>query len=548
MVTEPGGRRLGRRWSFSGDFVGTGAVRQNAAMQIRFDEYALDLANFALSHRGEPRPIEPQVFNLLLYLIKHRDRVIGRDELMDEIWSGKIVSDSTLSSCIKQARQALDDDARKQQYIATLNRRGYRFVGEVSAADEVQVESPSIDASNPFRSEAGVKTDKTSIAILPFNCRSNREEDEWLAEVVAEDLSSTLAQVPGFWVISQSTMQVYRGRTIDVSAIGRELGVQYLVEGNLLNVGGRYRISFQLMETLDNALLWADRHEFREGDLPTIENEIAARIVASIEPAINRAELVQLAQRRRANLSAWQLYRQSHAILAQKGWTEESFQLSADLLREAINRDADMACAHAYLSLVLALGDVFGLITEPKAMEEAQAAAETAVGLDAQDSSVLGFAGCALVDIGKLERGISLLRKAVRINPSNAQALAALGASLLKAGNPEGIALIQRGMRISPRDHRLAAWGTLLSGGLLACGRLDEALAIARDSCDYDDKVYAPRIVLAVASWLTGEPAAAREAIADARRIRPNLSVNDFRQFASTEVLQGMVEARLLGA
>ena len=181
-------------------------------------------------------------------------------------------------------------------------------------------------------------------------------------------------------------------------------------------------------------------------------------------------------------------------------------------------------------------------------MEEAHQAAETAIGLDAQDSTVLGFAGCALVDIGRLERGISLLRKAIRINPSNAQALAALGASLLKTGDPEGFRLIQAGMRISPRDHRLAAWGTLLSGGLLACGRLEEALEIARDACEYDDKVFAPRMVLAVASWLKGELSVAREAIEDARRIRPKLSVKDFRQFASPEALQGMIDARLLGA
>ncbi len=515
-------------------------------MQIAFDNFTLDLRNYSLAHDGTPRPIEPQVFNLLIYLINNRERVIGRDELMDELWAGKVVSDSTLSSCIKEARKALDDDADQQRYIATLHRRGYRFVGQIEAS--APPEPPPINTDNPFRRESGLATDKTSLAVLPFHCRSNQDEDAWLAEILGEDLSITLANVPGFWVVSQSTMQVYRDSELDVRAIGRELGVQYLVEGNLLNIGGRYRISFQLMETADNALLWASRHEFHEDELPDIQNEIAARIVASIEPAINRAELVQLGKHRRANLSAWQLYRQSHAILAQKGWTEECFKESAELLREAIARDPELACAHAYLALVLALGDVFGLIDEPSALDEAAQAAETAIRLDAQDSSVLGFAGCALVDLGKHERGMGLLRKAIQINPSNAQALAALGASLLKTGDLAGFELIQQGMRISPRDHRLAAWGTLLSGGLLACGKVEDALQIARDACDYDDKVFAPRLVLAVASFITGDLAAAEDAIRDARRIRPALSAEDFQQFSNPEILQGMVGAGLIEA
>lgn len=537
--------------------MGIDQLRQNTAMKLQFDGYSLDLKRYSLALHGETRPIEPQVFNLLVYLIEHRDRVISRDELLTELWQGKVVSDATLSSCIKEARKALGDDAQRQQYIATLNRRGYRFMGSLESSeleDRDPQEHSDLDANpparhfaegNPFRVEPIKNKGMTSIAVLPLNCRSKNEEDFWLSEVLREDLGIVLANVPGFWVISQSTMQTYQGQKIDVREVGRELGVQYLVEGNLINMGGKYRISLQLIETLNYQLLWADRHEFTEDEIGDIQNEIASRIVASIEPAINRAELVLLGDRRKANLSAWQLYRKSHAMLAQKGWTEESFEKSAELLREAIGIDPDMAFAHAYLSLILALGDVLGLLNDPSAMEEAKQAAESAIRLDAQDSNVLGYVGCALVDLGKDERGIGLLRRAVSINPSNAQALAALGASLLKMGDISGLDWIRDGIRISPRDHRLAAWGTLLSRGLLVCGRVEESIEIARDACQYDDKVYTPRVVLAIASWHNGDLSTAREAIEDARRIRPNITADDFREFASPEELQGMIDAKL---
>lgn len=532
-------------------------------MKMRFDEYLLDLKNYSLSYQGKPLSIEPQVFNLVAYLVEHHDRVISRDELMAELWAGKVVSDSSLSTCIKEARKALNDDAQKQQYIATLNRRGYRFVGSLNANVQDAVGANTLDANigrnsktsaehvaegNPFRFQLDpdLKTDQTSLAVLPFNCRSSSEEDFWLSEVLSEDLSIMLANVPGFWVISHSSMQSYRGQTLNMREIGRELGVQYLVEGNLMNISGNFRISLQLIETANNQLLWADRHEFTEGEIGHIQSEIASRIVASIEPAINRAELVHLGERRKANLSAWQLYRKSHAMLAQKGWTEESFQKSAELLREAISVDPDMACAHAYLSLILALGDVLGLISESGALDEAKQAAETAIRLDSQDSNVLGYVGCALVDLGIHERGIALLRKAVSINPSNAQALAALGASLMKTGDLGGLDWIRDGIRISPRDHRLAAWGTLLSKGLLVCGQVEESIEVARDACQYDDKVYTPRILLAIACWRHGDLSAARDAIEDALRIRPNISIDDFREFASPEQLQGMIDAKLL--
>ncbi len=153
---------------------------------------------------------------------------------------------------------------------------------------------------------------------------------------------------------------------------------------------------------------------------------------------------------------------QAHANLGLKGWSEESLSEPADLLHQAIARDPELAFAHAYLANTLALGHLIGLVNHEGCCREAVTAAETALALDSQDTDVLGYFGCAFADMNVFQRGIGLLRRALELDPSNAQAHAALGAALLRLGkrevSEEGIEEMRYGIRISPRDNRLAVW------------------------------------------------------------------------------------------
>ena len=256
-------------------------------------------------------------------------------------------------------------------------------------------------------------------------------------------------------------------------------------------------------------------------------------IVSRIEPELHRAELSSLKQRRPVDLGAWALYRQAHALLGLKGWNEESFSEAANLLRQAIVQDPELAFAHAYLALILALGHLIGLVGDEDPRQEAVVAAETAITLDGQDTDVLGYAGCAFADMGEYQRGIGMMRRAVELDPSNAQAHAALGSALLHIGEMEGIEEMRYGMRISPRDNRLAVWGAMLARALLSFGKVDEAIEAAEHACRCDDKIFLPRLVLAVAQNTTGNLASAKAALEDARRIRPQLNLNDIARFAN---------------
>ena len=506
-------------------------------MLLTFGEYELDRKLFRLFHNGQPCQLEPQVFDLLLYLIQHRDRVISRQELMDKLWQGKIISESTLSSRIKAVRKAIGDSGQAQNCIATLNRRGYRFIAHV-----VESESKSlVPPGGLFQPQ-----DKTSLAVLPFTHHHCSESIVWVADMFSEDISIQLARVPGFFVISRNSTAHYRGEKYDVSQVGQELGVNYVIEGSIREVGDSLRVSVQLSDALSAEVLWSDHTQIMMNKLDEFQDDIVHEIISRIEPELNRAELSALRLRRSVDLNAWSLYRKAHAILSIKGWSEESFAESANLLRQAISNEPSLAFAHAYLALILALGHLIGLINDKGCQEEAMTAAEMAVTLDNQDTDVLGFAGCAFADLGEYQRGIGMMRRAVELDPSNAQAYAALGAALLRIGDADGINKLRYGIRISPKDSRLAVWGTMLARGLLSMGDVDEAIEVANYACRCDDKIFFPRLVLAVAQNTADNKEAARAALNDARRIRPKLDIKDISRFAMPEEIEKLKQSGLL--
>lgn len=530
-------------------------------MVIGFGDYELDTDLFELRCAGRPKSLEPQVFDLLVYLVRNRDRIVSRRELLDELWSGKVVTESTLSSRIKAARRAVGDNGRSQQCIATFNRRGYRFVATVkqlavvpSNVDDSTLSNSVLAGSEelgsvclfPREPQPERNPDRPKLAVMPFSHSHGSDRVAWVAEVLSEDISIQLARIPGFLVVSRNSTAHFRGREVSIGKIGHELGTDYVVEGSVWEIKDSLRVSVQLLETASGRLLWSDRRDIPAERLGELQDDVVREIVGRIEPQLNRAELATLRARRPVDLGAWGLYRKAHALLGLKGWSEESFEEAAGLLRQAIERDPELAFAHAYLALILAIGHLVGLVSGDDWREEAVTAAENAIALDGQDSDVLGYVGCAFADMGDHHRGIGMLRRAVELDPSNAQAIAALGAALLQIGEVAGIEYMRHGVRISPCDNRLAAWGALLARGLLNFQRIDEAIEAATAACRCDDKIFLPRVVLAIAQMAAGDRDQARLALDDARRIRPRLNVDDISRFASSEEISSMRQSGLL--
>jgi adenylate cyclase len=364
--------------------------------------------------------------------------------------------------------------------------------------------------------------DKASIAVLPLDNMSDSRDYDYLADGITEDIITLLARIPSFFVIARNSSFSYKGQQHDIRQVGRDLGVRYVVEGSLRPIGDRVRVTVQLIEAESGKHVWAERFERAAADLVDVQDEITNAIVTRLEPELTRAEFELIRRRPPSDLGAWNYYVQASSVLSMKGWHERTFAEGAELYRKSIALDPDFAPAHAALSLLLAIGHLIGHVSEP---DEALAEADRALALDSDSSEVLGFAGCALSDLGHTTRGIEILERAIDRDPSNAQAWAALGAAQLTTRQPErAIATLEHGLRISPRDNRLAVWIGIYALALGWVGRLDEAIEQARVACRRDDKLHNPRVL--VTAERTDEAVAA---LAEARRIRSRLSLREVR-------------------
>ena len=382
------------------------------------------------------------------------------------------------------------------------------------------------------RQPSGATAEGMSIAVRPFMVLSEDRALELLANGLAEDVIALLARVPGFFVISRASSFAYRNPEIPMSVIAQQLGVRYVVEGSVRGTGDQVRISIQLAEVATGRIFWSRKFDTARAETLDLQEDIARGIIVELEPALTQAEIAVIRRQRPENVDAWGCYHQAAGSLGGTGWNEHAVLAAQNFLQRALEIDGDFALARAQLSLVSALAQSTGIVEHSaKYTQEAIAAAEMAIADDPGSSEVLGYAGCALSDLGQTERGAEILRQAVEIDPSNAQAEVALGAALALLGDFDtGIAHMRHGIKLSPRDRRLAFWGWVLGTFLLRSGQTEEALEEARISARRDPRFYLPLILEAAAQATLGRMDQARAALDSARRMRPNLTPQEIQR------------------
>ena len=382
------------------------------------------------------------------------------------------------------------------------------------------------DAIQSVRPQSGGPTAGLSIAVRPFKVLSEDRGLEFLANGLAEDVIALLARVPGFFLISRASSFAFQNLETPTSVIAGQLGVRYVVEGSVRGAGDQVRVSTQLAEAATGRILWSGKFEATRAETLELQDEIARGIMIELEPALTQAEIKVIRRQRPENVDAWGYYHQAAGALGGGGWNEQAVSEAQNFLQRALELDANFALARAQLALLSALAQNTGLVEHStQHAQEALEAAEMAIAADAGSSEVLGYAGCALSDLGHTKRGVEILRQAVEIDPSNAQAEVALGAALAMLGDLDaGIARMRHGIRLSPRDRRLGFWGWALGTFLLRADRTGEALEEALVAARRDPRLYLPPILEAVAQATLGRAELARAALMSARRIRPNLT------------------------
>jgi TolB-like protein len=265
-------------------------------LRYLFEDCALDTDRRELHRGAQLVRVEPQVFDLLVYLIRHCDRVVSRDDLLAAIWHGRIVSDSTLANRINAARCAVGDSGDKQRLIKTLPRKGFRFIGVVHADETTTATIPELAAHPPEATPDGHQRaalalpSRPSIAVLPFDNMSGDHDQDYFADGLSEDLISGLARIRWLFVIARNSAFVYKQRAVDVKQVSRELGVRYVLQGSLRRAGKRIRISAQLVDAVTGGHHWAERYDRELGDIFAVQDEITRHVAAAIEPHLLAAE------------------------------------------------------------------------------------------------------------------------------------------------------------------------------------------------------------------------------------------------------------------
>jgi len=396
---------------------------------------------------------------------------------------------------------------------------------------------------------AGLTTEGPSIAVRPFKVLSENRELQFLAEGLAEDVIALLARVPGFFLISRASSFAFQNPETPASIVAQQLGVRYVLDGSVRGAGDRVRVSTQLAEAATGRILWSAKFEATRDETLELQDDIARGIMIELEPALTQAQVNVIRRQRPENVDAWGFYHQAAAALGGNGWNELAVTEAQSFLQRALELDGNFALARGQLSLLSALAQNTGLVENSvERTQEALAAAEAAIAADTGSSEVLGYAGCALVDLGNRERGVEILRQAVEIDPSNAQAEVALGAALAMMGDLDaGIARMRHGIRLSPRDRRLAFWGWALGGFLLRANRPEEALQEARLAARRDPRLHLPPILEALVQAALGRPELARGALMSAKRLRPELTQQEIERShgrRAAKVLSGVWDAK----
>ena len=289
-------------------------------MQLRFGDHLIDTDSRELRRGGVLVTLEPQVFDLLVYLVQNRDRVVSKDDLLEAVWGGRIVSESALTSRITAVRKAIGDDGAAQRLIRTVPRNGLRFTGEVR-------EEAAAPASSPAA--------RLSIVVLPFENLSNDPNQEYFADGITDDLTTDLSRISDMVVISRNTAFTYQGKRIDTKQIGRELGVRYVLEGSVRRSGSQIRINAQLIDAETDTHLWAERFDGDTSDLFALQDEITTRIAVALNIELINRE----AARPTENPDAFDYVLRGRRATDAKPRTRDNYPEAVDLFERALALD-----------------------------------------------------------------------------------------------------------------------------------------------------------------------------------------------------------------
>jgi TolB-like protein/Tfp pilus assembly protein PilF len=487
-------------------------------MDFLFGDYVLDVDRRELRRGPDLVAVEPQVFDLLVYLLRHRDRVVSKDDLIQGVWHGRVVSESTLTSRINAARKAIGDSGEQQALIRTIARKGLRFVGDVRHES-----APPSTGSRPDADAASL-ADRPSIAVLPFTSMGEERGHDYFADGIAEDIMMALLRARWFFVIARDSSFAYKGRDVDIKQISRELGVRYVLRGSVRSAEDRVRVSAQLVDGASGSNVWAGSYDRELSDIFAVQDEITQAIVGAIEPQLGRAER-ERAKVKVHDLDAWTIYQRGMFHLYR--CTREDLAEARRLFQEATAIDPELALAFSGLAEAYYYEVVYGFAQSNEHNRDAAIGpAQHAVTLDPE----CAIAHCTLGRIRYLRReyapAVSNLQTALELNPCHALAHYGMGAAFVFSGkSAQAFSHLEAAIRFSPADPNMGSFLVRIADAKYFTGAYADAVPYAVRAIGQQNFQWSRYAVLVAALGQLGRLDEAKHYLAELRNSRPDFSI-----------------------
>ncbi|MBC8038634.1 MAG: adenylate cyclase [Rhizobiales bacterium] len=448
-------------------------------------------------------------------------------------------------ACIR--RDIFREDAHRLaiQAFVVLGRRAEALKHYQSLAERLKQElgtppeAETIRIYEQARANAGVRDEapspapvrKPSIAVLPFANLSNDPEQDYFADGMVDEIITGLSRMHWLFVIARNSSFTYKGRAVDVTQVGRELGVRYVLEGSVRKAGNRLRIGGQLIDAATGAALWADRIEGELKDVFELQDMVTAKVVGAISPKLEQAEIERSKRKPTGSLDAYDYYLRGLAEVPK--WTREGNEQALAHFYRAIELDPEFASAYGMAARCYSQRKAGGWISDhPFAIAEVQRLARRALELGQDDSVALSAAGMALAFVaGELETGDALIGKGLELNPNLASAWMFSGWVKAWSGEADtAISHITRAMHLSPHDPSISNMRWAIAFSYFIAGRYREALSVSESvTAAPQNGVFAMATAAASAAFL-GRMEEAESAVSQLRAIDPTLRLANLRQ------------------
>lgn len=523
----------------------------------RFLDFHLDPA-MGLTRAGQPVALEPQAILLLEFLIARRDRIVSKEDIVDEIWGGNAITDAALNTRIRSVRKALGDSAATSRYVKTFPKRGFQFVAPVTVVEALDGPEPVPSRRRMLvagavaalllvafllvvrdDNSAVLDTDKPSLAVVQFDNLGGEDALQYFADGLTDDLIGHLSRNRELFVVSSATMFSYAQDQQTPVEIARDLGVSYVVRGSVRRSDSEVRVSGELIDVDASETIWAEVFDRPLTDIFDVQDEISQAIAGRLLPEIYQSDEARLRDIPTEDFGAWDLYLRGR--VRQAIFSKEAQYEAINFAQDAIARDPGFAAAYSLKAR--ALGTIFFFQwsdTPQDTLVSATQAATQAIELDAQDAQAHAALGYIYRFTGEATPAIANLERAVSLNPNDARIRLELGHTY-DWFRMQDLALpqIEMAIRLSPRDPMLQNMYFYKGHILFHLGRYEEALDAARQlgavATSNTWRVYHQLLRAANLIELDRSNEASK-AIDAALVINPNLSISAMRrQFAGSK-------------